>query len=360
MSGSTPCLPPAATSSTAAPGRSVDSVAASTPNVPTTGGGAAQLLAARRLRELLAEMKMLMPQLPLASLRSAIQELEQHLGASAGRYMDRAAVSSPVAQPAFGQIEEEEEPPPADADAERGDAASVGSLDGDARESGEGEEEEEQDGAAGAPSAGREEQGGEDAFGGIDNRLWPGSGPVTGLVDEHLNNDYGDPRYAGERGEGAEAAALPRDPRLGAGPFVRRDSIGLAAHGRHLYCDYCDLHGPCANACTAVDMLQQRTINKLVNQHQRRRARRPSVDPAGSEARHACYKAVVAWQWASPLGAEQRVQLPRCVMCGVRKLFPNPRCGEGCDYGAKCERLGHYVGFRTAAESKRVREGRDL
>ena len=107
-------------------------------------------------------------------------------------------------------------------------------------------------------------------------------------------------------------------------------------------------------------MLQQRTINKLINQHQRRRARRPSVDPVGSEARHACYKAVVAWQWASPLGAEQRVQLPACVMCGVRKLFPNPRCGEGCDYGAKCERLGHYVGFRTAAESKRVREGGDL
>ena len=157
MSGSTPTLPPAATSSTAAPG-SVDSAAASTPNVPTAVGGAAQLLAARRLRELLAEMKMLMPQLPPASLRSAIQELEQHLGASAGRCVDRAAVSSPVAQPAFGLMEEEEEPPPADADAERGDAASVGSLDEDARESGEGEEEEEQDGAAGAPSAGREER----------------------------------------------------------------------------------------------------------------------------------------------------------------------------------------------------------
>lgn len=358
MSGSTPSLPPAATSSTAAPG-SVDSAAASTPNVPTAAGGAAQLPAAQRLRELVAEMKTLKAQLPPASLRSAIRELEQHLGASEGRYVDRAAVSSPVAQPAFGEMEEEEQERPPAADAERGDAASVGSLDGAASESGESQEEEEQDGAAGAPSAGREEQGGEDAFGGIDNRLWPG-GPTISLVDEGLNNDYGDPRHAGEGGVDATTAeeAPPRDPRVGA--RARRDSVGISAHDRQMFCDYHDLHGPCQNACMAVDMLQQRTINQLVNQHQRRRARRPSVDPVGSEARHACYKAVVAWQWASPLGAEQRVQLPVCVMCGVRKLFPNPRCGEGCDYGAKCERLGHYVGFRTAAESKRVREGGNL
>jgi len=64
-------LPPAAT--TAAPG-SVDSAAASTPNVPTADGGVAPLLAARRLRELVAEMKMLRHSSPV-SLRSAIQEL---------------------------------------------------------------------------------------------------------------------------------------------------------------------------------------------------------------------------------------------------------------------------------------------
>ena len=56
--------------------------------------------------------------------------------------------------------------------------------------------------------------------------------------------------------------------------------------------------------------------------------------------------------------AENRVRLPCCVMFRVRKLFPNPCCGDGCDYLERCERAGHYTGFRTAAESRAIREGR--
>eukprot|EP00966_Prymnesium_polylepis_P261501 6040229-Prymnesium_polylepis.1 len=39
-------------------------------------------------------------------------------------------------------------------------------------------------------------------------------------------------------------------------------------------------------------------------------------------------------------------------------MFPNPICGPGCDFGVECERRGHYVGFRTVAESRAIREGR--
>eukprot|EP00966_Prymnesium_polylepis_P036496 846579-Prymnesium_polylepis.2 len=105
-------------------------------------------------------------------------------------------------------------------------------------------------------------------------------------------------------------------------------------------------------------MLQQRRIATLVEKHQGIRARRPSDDPDGRTGRHMLYKAVVAWQWANPLGAENRVRLPFCVMYRVRRLFPNPCCGEGCDYLEGCEKAGHYTGFRTAEESRAVREGR--
>ena len=59
-----------------------------------------------------------------------------------------------------------------------------------------------------------------------------------------------------------------------------------------------------------------------------------------------------------PVGrGAQRVRLPECVTCAVRRRFPNPACGEGCDYGKQCVGRGHYTGFRTAAESRAIREG---
>ena len=50
------------------------------------------------------------------------------------------------------------------------------------------------------------------------------------------------------------------------------------------------------------------------------------------------YKGLIAWQWSNTLGAGNRVCLPPCWERKVRKLFPNPVCGEGCDYS--CTRDG--------------------
>jgi len=138
----------------------------------------------------------------------------------------------------------------------------------------------------------------------------------------------------------------------------QRDELGLNQHGRVVYCNYHDLQGGCANACMAVDMLQQRRIADVIEQHRRIKQRRPRDDPDGRVARHALYKAVVAWRWANPLGAENRVRLLCCVMYRVRRLFPNPCCSAGCDFSTRCEQAGHYTGFRTAEESRAIREGR--
>ena len=69
------------------------------------------------------------------------------------------------------------------------------------------------------------------------------------------------------------------------------------------------------------------------------------------------YKAVVHWQFSSPLGAGNRVRLPACVVRAIRRRFPNPVCCAECDFWSECERLGHYTGFRTAEESRAYRDG---
>jgi hypothetical protein len=161
-----------------------------------------------------------------------------------------------------------------------------------------------------------------------------------------------------------------------------RSDLGLGANGRVMYCDYHDHRCEDAGACMAVDMLQQRDVAALVERHRKVRRDKPRDDPDGRRARHALYKAVVAWQWANPLGAENRVRLPVyvcCIMCAVgsrtraavwtvvlpvcvlhrvRRLFPNPCCRvDGCDFLVQCERARHYTGFRTAEESRAIREG---
>ena len=139
----------------------------------------------------------------------------------------------------------------------------------------------------------------------------------------------------------------------------RRDELGLRADGRTMFCDFHDQAGGVPHACMAVDMLQQRRIAEVVERHRKIQREKPREDPDGRRARHAMYKAVVAWQWANPLGSENRVRLPRCVLHRVRRLFPNPCCRVGtCDFLVECERAGHYTGFRTAEESRAIREGR--
>ena len=105
------------------------------------------------------------------------------------------------------------------------------------------------------------------------------------------------------------------------------------------YCDYCDLNGGEPMACMAADMLQQSRIADVVERQKKRRRRNSLTDPDGCEARHVCYKEVVAWQWANPLGAEQRVCLPKCVTCAVRRLFPNPKCNAAA--GRCCPSRSH-------------------
>ena len=93
-----------------------------------------------------------------------------------------------------------------------------------------------------------------------------------------------------------------------------------------MYCDFHDLHGGVEHACMAIDMLQQRSIAHIVQQRQRHNTRKPTDDPDSRESRFLLYKAIVAWHWANPLGAEVRVRIPLCVLRAVRRMFPNPCC----------------------------------
>ena len=306
-----------------------------------------------RLWNLVHEIEQLAPGLPRATLVAASRRLavlaasegsgEGDEGLPAQQLDGLLALAAPATE---------------DADGARSDAGdSVGSIDATALLA-------DGDGESRAPSPVH------DGAGFDDTQLWPG-GPLASDAEAYAHAwrsylpapaeaaDAADAEEAEEAGE--HVADSVRDTRLG--QWHGRDSIGLSAHGRVMYCDYCDLHGGVAIACMAQAMLQEGRIARIITKHQKRRQRhgrrRSSHAGDGREARHACYKGIVAWQWANPLGAEQRVRLPLCVTRRVRQLFPNPKCCEadGCDYGASCERQGHYTGFRTAARSREIREG---
>jgi hypothetical protein len=128
-------------------------------------------------------------------------------------------------------------------------------------------------------------------------RLYPG-GPV---VNTHHTDDFAPPNVALVPADAADAAAGDaddaddgawRDNRLGAAHGI--DSIGLGDAGSPMFCDYCDLGGGVAIACMAQDMLQQRRMSATVEKHQRKRTRSAHADPDGREARHDCYREVIA------------------------------------------------------------------
>ena len=79
-------------------------------------------------------------------------------------------------------------------------------------------------------------------------------------------------------------------------------------------------------------------------------------DDACSRARHACYRKFIAWKFADPLGSGVRRRIPDCCVWHIRDTFPDSRCGHGCDMLRCCERAGHFVGFKTAASSRRKRK----
>ena len=194
--------------------------------------------------------------------------------------------------------------------------------------------------------------------------IYRADGYVSGDVQGAGSDDEDEEEEPTTRRVGADSSHRPS----------RRRGLGIA-ESRESHCPRCspDLNPPelgddplrdGAPVCMADDMMQQnRVVTVIQKQHQRRATRRsrrrPDDDPDRRGARFAVYRAVVAWLWSNPLGAEQRVRLPPCVVQRVRREFPNPACSvaEGCDYGPACERRGHYTGFRTADESRARREG---
>lgn len=312
-------------------------------------GDNSEAVAAQRLDELLAEITEVASALPEATLVAAANRLG--MLAAAARARSGGDGGSPL-QPAALNF------------AEVAHIRTLGELCSECDDDGAGSMASlEHAGAAGGDErAEQEAQQQQQSW--DDEQLYVG-GP---LRDAWLHDEWDEEQGILERGtdfddgrsdvgqtEDGVGAREDRMPRMA--DSRERDPLGLAQHGRRMYCDYHDLHGGCPNACMAVDMLQQWRIAALVEERQRLRQRKPRDDPDGRQARHALYKAGIAWQWANPLGAEQRVRFPACVMYRVRRLFPHPRCGEGCDYLDECEANGHYTGFRTATESRAIREG---
>ena len=126
-----------------------------------------------------------------------------------------------------------------------------------------------------------------------------------------------------------------RRPRGGKG---RRGGRGFGqgndlAHGRCMMCDVCDLgSGGPQWACTAADMLQQTSMQKIREKHEAKlkTAKGRAGDPDRREARYAMYRGVVRWRWADPLGAENRVRLPVCVMHDAANPAPVPKSRVWC------------------------------
>ena len=139
-----------------------------------------------------------------------------------------------------------------------------------------------------------------------------------------------------------------------------QNSLAFGA-GQPVFCDVCCLGQPerSEQDHMAAEMAQARTVLRVMAKQDRLLSAKPWADRDRREARHACYKAVISWQYGGALGAGNRVRLPRCVTHAIRKKYPN-RNPRTCDYWVACERAGHYTGFRTADESRAVREGRYL
>lgn len=331
--------------------------------------GSSDSAADTRLRELVSEIIGLAPLVSPDAFRQAAQELQGAAG------FDQVRGEASPARPR--QLLFDEQPDPG-SESDAGGAPSIGSRDSsrDSRDGSTSSKSLVSDGdevPAGAPiwmpnvgmlwpcSA---RFGGEDPDpGGFGNMVCNGQ-PQPEAVQQDGASEAGSGDSAPSGSERSSQQGRPRRRRRRGGG--RRGSRGSGqgtdlAHGRDMACDVCDLQsgGP-QWACMACDMLQQPSIQKIREKHETRLAspRGKASDPDRREARYAMYRGVVRWHWSDPLGAENRVRLPMCVMQRIRRIFPNPACVAGvCDFGVQCERCGHYVGFRTADESRAIREG---
>ena len=310
-----------------------------------SAGSASETTPEAELAQLLARVRQLAPRLSPEALGAAGRELVE-LAAS------RASGNSP-AQPrmlAFGQ----DDGRPPDAGSEVG---SVGSLEGeesaDDRDSDdEAEALEQQDGC---PRVGATE---DDTESGQRYAPWDTVGwqPTVSYQSYQSNSDAA-PFAAAAEDEEAEGEE-GHEPRRMSGWRGARDLMGLA-DCQHVYCEKCDLGlTQDEDGCQVTAMALAGRVQRVQAKHEKLRTAKPWGDKDRREARHAMYKAIISWQFCSPLGAGKRVRLPKCLVSAVRRKFPNPVCGPGCDYWVQCERKGHYTGFRTAEESRAAREGR--
>ena len=170
--------------------------------------------------------------------------------------------------------------------------------------------------------------------------------------------DGGDGGNDGEDGDGEDDDGDDDDDDIPQPRAQSSEPLNLDP-GQHLVCDACDLaeEGGRGSACMACDMQDASEVKDTIRKWTRKMEKRGALAeyPERRAPRYHTYRAVIKWKFADPLGAENRLILPECVKCAVRRLFPDPCCGEGCDYGVDCERKGHYTGHRTAAESRALR-----
>jgi len=322
---------------------------------------------AEELSRLVARIRALAPSLPAGLLREAGTCV-----LSLAEGMEGLAQDSPVLPLRLAFTDQQAEP------TEVGDAGSVGSLEGEEHladepgdDAAEAAERPRETATLFAPAliggteyeVPLEEVPPEDNYGlplpglygsgadGLDFGL-PGvvaAAPATGPAQAE------EPEEEGAQEEETDGARMSLSGWRGA-----RDSLGLGRSGARVTCDACDLGAGEDNCLAHAMTVPGCRVQRCVDKQARLLAAKPWADRDRREARHACYKSVISWQFCTPLGGGNRVRLPKCVVCTVRRAFPNPVCSAGCDYWVQCERAGHYTGFRTADESRAVREGRYL
>ena len=221
--------------------------------------------------------------------------------------------------------------------------------------------------AASAGSIGRSESAScssSDGFGGID------SGPswMTGLARDGMqftgmqpvmdygsgqDSDSGSDSGADSRSDsGAESESANR---------VRRNARrkDLPAGAKTVPCErHHPLVGTPGAKCEAEDMLEVPGIVDLIDRRitALRFVHADDLEAGRRAARYEAYRAYLKFRFAEPLGSGRRVQLPDCAVKAIRELFPSPKCcPETCDFLRGCERAKHYVGFRTTAQSRLLR-----
>ena len=141
-----------------------------------------------------------------------------------------------------------------------------------------------------------------------------------------------------EEAEGDEACV----PGKMSGWKGARDLRGLG-ECQHVYCEKCDLNLTQDNAgCKVTSMALAGRVQRVLAKHKKLHLANPWSDKDKREARHAMYKAIISWQFCSPLGAGKRVRLPECLVSAVRRSSTSASSSsqEANTLGRRAHRLG--------------------